>query len=367
MKFTCDRILLADALTNVSKAVSPKSNLPVLEGILLKTKENSLYLCGYNLEMAITTEIEANILEQGELVLNARLFSDMVRKLPSENVLIESDEKYIILIKGDMTEFNIVGSNAQEYPDIPNTDGELVAEIDSETFKSMIEQTIFSVAITEQKPVHQGILFEIEAGNLKMVAVDGFRLALRQEKIGDYPEKTFIVPGKTLNEISKLVKDDEQKVSLTLSQKNITFDCYGYQIISRLLEGDFLDYKNVVNISSNTEITVEKQEFYNSVERASLIINDRIKSPIVLDFSEDKLKVSSTTSVGRVYDEFECKIEGDETKIGFNNKYLLDALKACHEDEIKLLLNGNLSPMRIVPMEGDEFLFLILPVRLKDE
>lgn len=367
MKFTCERSLLSDAVLNVSKAVSAKSTLPILEGILLKAKENSLYLCGYNLEMAITTEIEATVLEQGELVLNARLFSDMVRKMPSDTILLETDDRLMTLIKGDNTEFNILGISSSEYPDIPTADGESVARIDGETFKSMIEQTLFSVAITEQKPVHTGVLFEIDNQNLRLVAVDGFRLALRQEKIGDFPEKTFIVPGKTLSEISKLIKDNEQFLEITLSNKNITFDCNGYQIISRLLEGDFLDYKNVIQISSTSEVIVEKREFFDSVERASLIINDRIKSPIVLDIADNAIKVSSTTSIGRVNDEINCEISGDDVRIGFNNKYLLDALRAAQDEKIKVLLNGSLSPMRITPLEGDDYLFLILPVRLKDE
>lgn len=369
MKITCDRLMLCDALANVSRAVSSKAALPALEGILLKAHGGNLSLSGYDLELGITTSLPASIEEEGELILNARLFSDMARKISGETLSLSSDEKLLTVVRSGAAEFTILGMPASDFPELPSVDSDLSFTLSGAAMKSMIEQTLFAVAVTDTKPAHTGSLFEMdeEAGVITVVSVDGFRLAMRKEKAEVTQNASFIVPGKTLSEITKLLKDDDKFVSISLSKKHIVFSIAGYTVISRLLDGDFLDYKNAIPKTNSSTVTVSVREMVESIERVSLLITDRLKSPVRCDFAENEVKLSSATTIGKATDSFPCETEGNSVEIGFNNKYLLDALKACQSDQVRLQLSGPLAPMKIVPMDGDSFLFLVLPVRLKNE
>lgn len=368
MKIIFDRQYLSELLLNVSKSVSSKTTIPSLEGILIKAYNNKVNFYGYNLELLISTFTEdCEILNEGEIVINARILTDMVKKINSEKISISVNKDNNCTIKGDITEFNIIGFNSSDYPEMPLFDGEIVTEINGSTLKNMIEETIFSVSTNEQKPIHTGILFDISNKKIQLVAVDGFRLALRKENITSDANINFVVPSKTLSEISRLIKEDEEKIYILKNDKNIIFKIYNYTVISRLLEGDFLDYKSIIESQNKTTVTCDRRELFEMIDRTSLIINDRIKSPVISNFIDNKIKTSCETSIGNIYDEIDCEIVGDNIKIGYNNKYLIDALRVCKDEKINILFNGSLSPIKITPINDDSYLFLILPVRLKDE
>ena len=373
MKIQCQKSQLVEAVSNVQRAVSSKSTLAALEGILLKTTTNGdLKLCGYDLELGITTVIEAQVDEPGEVVLSARLFGDIVRRLPDETVTILVDEKMITQITCGPSEFSIVGIPSSEYPELPSVEGASSIDLTSPILKSMIRQTLFAVADTDAKPVHTGTLFNIENGIIRLVSVDGYRLAMRTEMINlkfeEEDEIRFVVPGKTLSEVIKLLPDQDENVEILVGRRHIIFKIEKYSVISRLLEGEFLDYKAAIPAQFTTEVTVNTRNLINSVERVSLLITDRLKSPVRCIFSEDgEIKISCVTSIGKANDELSAQITGPEVEIGFNNRYLLDALRNADTDEVKVQLTGPVSPMKIVPTQGDSFLFLVLPVRLKQE
>ncbi len=366
MNLTCTKQQLVEAVSNVQRAVSSKSSVPALEGILLKAREGEIFLCGYDLELGITTTIEASVEETGAVILNARLFSDIVRRLPADTVQLTTDEKDVTTIHSGNSEFSIAGIPAAEYPELPVVTDESSIALSHTMMKGMIRQTIFAVAESDAKPIHTGTLFEIGEGVVRLVSVDGYRLAIREEKAADAVEAmNFVVPGKSLGEVLKLLSDDEEsKVSLQVGRRHILFNIGRYTLISRLLEGEFLDYRAAIPASASMEVICKTRDFIESVERVSLLITDRMKSPIRCVFDTDEISLSCSTAIGRASDQFTARVSGDPVEIGFNNRFLLDALRNTEGDEVRIQLNGPLSPMKILPREGDAFLFLVLPVRL---
>ncbi len=367
MKIICQKDLLVEAVSNVSRAVSSKSPVPALEGILIKAADGQITLVGYDLEIGIVTKIDADVKEAGDIVLTARLLLDIIRRIPSDTISISCDEKQLCVIKGGVSEFTILGIPASDYPELPAVDENSSLVLKQGVLKSMIDQTLFAIATTDSKPVHTGSLFDIKKENITLVSVDGYRLALRKEPFIADQETSFIVPGKTLAEVSKLLKEEENEVCMVVSHKHIIFRIDGYNVISRLLEGDFLDYNAAIPKTEKTTVEVSTRQLIEGIERTSLLISDRLRSPLKLNMVDDKIKISCNTTMGKAYDEVDCKLSGDGTNMGFNNKYLLDALKASDCDMVKLLINGPVSPMRVVPLEGESFLFLVLPVRVKNE
>ena len=368
MKISCKNSTLVESLSNVQRAVSAKSNMPVLEGILITTNENTIQLCGYNMELGIKTTVEAKIEEPGAIIVNARLLTDITRKLPQDTVVMEVDKNLTVKITSGESEFSLIGVEPSEFPELPKVDNPNTIKIQASVLKSMIKQTIFAVAETDSKPIHTGTLFDIRDKKIKLVSVDGYRLAVRSEQIKEDFELRFVVPGKTLNEILKLLPDDEEKtVESLVGMRHITFIIEKYCVISRLLEGEFLDYQSTIPELSSTKIISGTRDLIDSVERVSLMITDRLKSPVRCVMSDNRLRLSCNTSIGKAVDEINVLGIGDSIEIGFNNKYMIDALKNTNTDEVEIQMNGPLSPIKIVPKDGDCFLFLVLPVRLKSE
>jgi len=366
MKFSCSRQELSDALGSVTRAVAPKSTHPAMEGVLMRTTERGLFLCCYNMEMGISTEIEARVSEDGDVVLNARLFADMVRRFSSETVEITSDDKCMTSVRGGAAEFSIIGIPAEEFPPLPEADGREVIPVKEETLRSMIDQTLYAVAVNDFKPVHTGSKFIFEDGTLSLVSVDGFRLAIRKEPVSYTGELSFIVPGKTLAEVSRLCDGDDD-AQLCVSQRQIVFRVGDYSIISRLLEGDFIDFRSSIPQTAGTVVTVSVRDTLSSVERTSLLISDRLKSPIRFSVGDGEIRISCATALGKVNDTVACESKGAPVEMGFNNRYLMEALRATDCDKVRMEITGPLSPVKIVPLEGDSFLFLVLPVRMKTD
>lgn len=367
MKISCLRTDLAEAVSNVSRAVSTKATIPALEGVLIKAYDGKLNISGYNLEIGITTDIEATIQNEGEIVVSAKLFLDIVRKLPEEIVFIETDDRMITYITCGQVDYQIVGMSSVEYPDLPSfeqTDGITVNE---KILRDMIRQTVYAVSENTAKPIYTGSLFEIENGIFKIVAVDGYRMAIRSENVDSESNTSFVVPGKTQQEVLKLLNEDEENVEIIIGMRHITFRVKNYRVISRLIEGTFLDYKTTIPKEEKTEVVINTRKIINSVERMSLLNNDRIQSPVRCKFSDDEINLSCASAVGRANDVISVPVIGESVEIGFNNRYLLDALKNSDTDEIKLVLNGALAPMIVKPVKGDCFLSIVVPMRLANE
>lgn len=365
MQFRCNTKKLAEALSITGRAVSSKTSMPALEGILIRTGDQQITLQAYDMELGISTSIDAECPNEGEIVLNAKIFTDMVRKLPGDSVEVKSDEKLLTIVNSGPAEFTILGIPALEFPELPSLTGGTSIQLPENLLFSMIRQTIFAISTDENNPIHTGILFELHDKILRLVAVDGFRLAIRTEPVTDKENLSFVVPGKTLTEIYKLLhSENDQPLTITLGEKHLLFEINGYTFISRLLEGQFLDYKSVLSGNQTAEARVNARALSNSIDRASLLITDRLKSPVRCIFEPERIRIKCSSSIGKVYDEISAAFEGEPCEMGFNNRYLLDALKAADCDEIRIQVGGPLAPMKILPPDGDAFIFLVLPVRL---
>ncbi len=367
MKFFCDRSILNEAVSNVQKAVSSKSTIPALEGILIQTNENSITLSAYDLELGITTTIPATIITSGNIVVNAKLFSEIIRRMPDPTITTETDEKFTVYLTSGSVDYKIMGINAAEFPELPVVKNGDEISISSNQLKNMIRQTIYAIADTEITPAHKGSLFEINNKEIKVISVDGRRLAIRKEPIDSEIEKSFIVPGKSLNEVLKLLKDDEKPIKIVIGERHIIFQIDEYSILTRLIDGEFMNYKAALPKSFSTELKVNTRKFIDTVDRMSLLLTEKIKSPIRCKVEGNLIKTSCLTALGQAYDEFEVESCGDDVEIGLNNKFILDALRNAESDEVKIQLNGPFSPVTILPISGDSFIFLVLPVRLKNE
>jgi len=368
MKFTCDKLLLLAAIITASRAAATKSPVPLLEGLLIVAKDDNVRISGYDLKIGIVTTVSAEVDQSGGIVLNARLFGEIIRKMPGHDITITVSSGYVAMISCELSEFEILGSPSSDYPELPIVEGQDSIEISESLLKKMISQTNFAVSDNESRPIHTGALFEVVGNQLTIVAVDGFRLALRRETIegGEDQAYSFVVPGTALSEVEKIVDDGEGIVTITLGSKHIVFSVGDTLLISRRLEGEFLNYKNSIPQSGKYRLRIEKSELIEAAERVSLIINDKMKSPVKCVFGDGIVSLYSASALGKASDE--CVIDGDceELEIGFNDKYLIEALKAAPADEVIVELNTGVTPCVISPADGsDNFLYMILPVRLK--
>ncbi|MDR2654919.1 MAG: DNA polymerase III subunit beta [Oscillospiraceae bacterium] len=378
MRINCDRLSLTEAVTNVMKAVSGKTSAvnPVLEGILLSADNGAVKLTAYDLKLGISTSTEAEVEEAGTVVVPANYFYSIIRKMPEDRIIISSDIKDRITLESGLSIFNILGLPAGDFPELPQVETGSAFAADRTLIKDMIDMTHYAIAQNDEtRPVQTGALFEAKDGVLYVVAVDGFRLALRREKLeSGQDEFKFIVPGKTLSELSRLIEytgkqdsAENARLEIKFSTKHAVFALDEYTVFTRLLEGEFLDYSHTIPAGAQTVVTADTQGLSDSIDRVSTLITERLKSPLRCLFENNSLKISCVTANGRSYDEVNCAIDGSIVDIGFNSRFLLDALKASGEKEIRLEINGPLSPMKVLPKAGDKFVFLVLPMRLKNE
>lgn len=368
MKFECEKSLLASAIEGVSRAITNRSAIPVLEGIYLKAEGFNLTLTGYDMEMGITTTIECNVLVPGETVLEAKLLLSMVSRMPAGDVRIELTDEGQAIISGGVAEFEIPALNASDYPSLPVTGADNTMTIPTSMMRELIEKTIYAVSQDDKKPAHTGELFVIEPGSLTIVALDGYRLAIIQRDVECTRDIRIIIPAKTLQELLKIMGGPDDSVKIDANRRYVVFTTNGYTIMSRLIEGDFLNYESVIPKDKRTRVTVDCKTFINTIERASLIITERLKNPLRITFGEDKVTVRCQTPLGKVVDEFApVEMTGDPVEIGFNNRYLLDAMRYSKCERMVLEINGPLSPVKILPEDGKDFIYLVLPVRFKNE
>lgn len=367
MKIICQTNSFTNTCLNIQRSIPSKAVLPHLECILIETVEDSsVKLTGFDLDIAVIKTVDVRVEEKGAVVLNAKTFCDILKFLPGDTVTITCNEKNICTITSGESEYTLISLNPAEYPELPSVTDERPFDINSAVLRDMIKKTVFAVSPDDGKTVHRGVKFELSAGEIKLVALDGFRLAIRTEffNYNDDP-LSFVVPAKTLYEIIKLIENDDDTVSIKKGKRHIMFVINGYCLISKLLEGEFLDYRTALPKAKNATVRVNTKRFIDIIERASPIITEKVKSPIKFIFEDDELKLSTFTALGSFNDKIFVSVDGERTEIGFNNRYLLDALRSCDTDEVLIELNGSYSPAVIIPPEGNNFLYLILPVKIK--
>ncbi len=366
MKLICEQGVLSAAVSNVQRAVCTKTTMPALEGILIRAENGKIKLCGYDLEIGITTEINADIESEGAVVVNAKLFVEIVRRLPHGNVTIETDDKYITYITMGEINYQIVGMYPGEFPELPGFDEIDNITIQGSLLKNMIRQTIFATSDDMSKMVYTGALFEFENNVFSIVAIDGIKMALRKETV-DYGENSrFIVPKKALNEILKLGSDNEdEQIQIITGQRHAVFKINEYSVFTRLIEGSFIDYKSTIPQNITAETCVVARDLISSVERMSLLTSEKIQSPIRLQFKRDEIRLSCSTTIGKANDVIKAPLKGEEIEIGFGNRHLLEALKNTDSDIIKIQIQNASTAMIITPAEGDSYLFLVVPMLLQ--
>lgn len=372
MKFSCSKSLLSETISNVSLAVGSKASMPIIEGILISTQNNSLTLTCYNLELGISKTIDAHTIESGNVVLNASLLANIINKMPDGIIVCQVENNLLTKIMCNDIEFTIPGLDGGSFPELPLVQNDRAIDIEYKLLTNMLEQTIFASSVSEQTPINTGCLIELNNNILTIVAVDGFRLALRKEPVPIKEEIKIIVPTKTLSDLLKLINKlpsdaGKENVKILVSKNHVVFDFCGYYIISRLIEGEFIDYNKVIPPNSKTIVNFKTKELIDSINRATIIISDKTKTGIKAVITQNGINILCETILGKINENIPITFAGDEIKIGFNHRYMLDALKACDCEEAKMLFNGATSPIKITPIDDDSFLFLVLPIRLKDD
>ncbi len=367
MKFSCEKYLLQSAIATAARAVSSRSSLPVLEGLLFEAELSVLKLTGYDLKKAIYTSAEATVHEPGAVVLNAKLISDIVRGMPDGIVTITVEDNTADVRCG-RAEYHIPVMKATDFPELPDFEEDNCFSMEQGLLKQMISETIFAVSDSESRPVYMGTLFKLENGELTMVAVDGYRLALRREKVEGADIDSFIVPGSALADVERICQDTEEKITISISSKHVFFEVGDTSLISRRLEGEFLNYKSAIPEKFRYEVVTERAELLRTVGRVALIVDDKTRIPIRLTFADGCIDVRCATVLGSGVDTCICEGNGGGIEIGFNHKYISDALKAAPADQIRICLNSGSSPCVIRPAdETEDFTYLVLPVRLRTE
>ena len=367
IKFSCEKVLLQSAISVASRAVAAKSSIPALEGLLLHVGE-ALTVSGYNMQTGIRTTVPAEVSGQGDIVLNARLFGDIIRRMSDDVVVFTADDKLTVHVSCGDADFDITGLSAADYPELPVVEDEYALSIQQKVLREMIDQTAFAVSTNEARPVHTGALFEVTDMGLNVVAVDGFRLAFRREPIeriqgGAF---SFVAPGSALNEVKNICGDTEDLATVILGKRHLLFEIGATELICRRLEGEFLDYRRAIPRNNPITVIAETKDLTRSIDRVSVVISDKLKSPVRCRFEHDKIYLSAKTGNGEAKDVCPVAGDGEGLEIGFNNRYLMEALRYAPADTVRIELNTGVTPAIIVPTEGEEnFLYMVLPVRLK--
>ena len=371
MKIICYKDKILKAINSVVKAVASKTTMPILEGILIQTNDNEIKLTTYDLEIGIEYVMDCEVKEQGSTVVNARMFSEIIRKLPDSEIYLTLNEKNLLEIECEGSLYKLATMNPEEFPELPKIEVENSIEIEQNTLKNMIRKTIFAVSTEENRPIFTGCLFEIENNKLTLVAVDGFRLALRNIYLNKETNNfSAVIPGKTLNEVNKILLDSFDMIKIGVSKNQALFEMDNCKIVTRILEGEFLNYKSVIPSNWETRIKVNKNNLQDCFERISLISSSSVekekKYPVKVSVEIGKVTISCTNQTGDAKEEIYVSTEGKNIEAGFNPKYFLDSLKAIDEEEVYVELGTNISPCLIKPVDNNNYTYMILPIRLKD-
>ena len=368
MRFTCEKSMLVQGLNIAGRTVAQKSSLSVIEGILCKAGLG-LNLTGYNMETAITYQIDAEVADPGDCILPAKLFGDIIRRLPEGPVTVVVDENYKVSIRAGYASFTISAESAEDYPDLPDVNSGRPIHIPQNKLKELISGTIFAVSENQGRPIHTGVKFEVTGDAITAIAVDGFRLARRtfHPEENTQRELSFVVPAPGLKEVEKILVDADDDASFTLGPKHILYQVGNATLVCRLLEGEFLDWRRVVPTNCPIKLVANVSDLSSSVERVGLIVSEKYKSPVRCIFSNQELQMRTNTTIGAAEDRCTLAGDGQELEIGFNVRYLADVLKVVPSEEVTLELTNGLSPIVLTPVDDKfDFAYMVLPVRIKN-
>ncbi|MDO4287629.1 MAG: DNA polymerase III subunit beta [Eubacterium sp.] len=370
MKFSCSRDQLINALSIAQKGVSNRSTMPILEGIMFQVYNNQLVLTATDLEIGVQTSIPANVDTDGEIILSSNLILEVIRKLSGDEVFFDKEEGNQIKIDCLLSNFKIKGYPTDEFPEFPEIIEEHSFSMEAPVLREMIRGTLFSVAVSENIPVLTGLKMEIDKEMLRLIALDGYRLSLRQGALktpGD-GELSVIIPGKSMNELLKLLSGYNDEVVVKFSKTQIFFEMGETQFTSRLLEGEFINYRNIIPKEQTTRVKVSRRLLLASSERAALLAREGKNNLIKMDYNADQLIITSNAEIGDVFEVIPIENSGEAIRIAFNSKFFIDALKVIEQDDIEICLTTSVGPAVIVPEGGsDAFIYLILPVRIAEE
>ena len=372
MEIICEKEKILKAINSVTKAVASKTTMPILEGILIQTNDKEIKFTTYDLEIGIEYIIESDVKEQGATVVNATMFSEIIRKLPDTEIHITLNENNLLVIECEGSLYKLATMNPDEFPELPKIEIENSIELEQNNLKDMIRKTIFAVSTEENKPIFTGCLFEIKNNKVNVVAVDGFRLAWKskflQTSANDF---SVVIPGRTLNEINKILLDSFDNVKIGISKNQALFEIENCKIVTRLLDGEFLNYASVIPENWETRIRVDKANIQDCFERISLIsassIEKEKKYPVKVSIEIGKVTISCTNQTGDAKEEIFVETEGQSLEAGFNPKYFLDALRAIDDQEVFIDFGTSISPCIIRPVESNgDYIYMVLPIRMKE-
>lgn len=367
MKCICNKDALCSAISHVLKGVSAKATIPALEGICVKMEEGSVTLTGYDLEIGIRTKVPAECTDSFTFVLNARLFSEMSRRMTGDQITLEIDENLNASLSSDETTCRITAMSAEEFPSLPVVESMTKTAVSQQLMRSMIQQSSFAASVKEDKPILTGLLFESGNQEFYVVAMDRFRLALRQEIVPELGSFRFVVPKKALTELIGMMKEDaETPCEFSTNGKHIVFSVNGFELFARLLEGQFHNFRSSIPNEAKTVVTLNTKDVIGCAERCALFINEKHKAPMRCTFGNNSVQISCKTGIGEINDKIPADIQGEGLTIGFSNKYLLEALRSCESDKIRMHMSGNNKVIKITPLEGESFVYLIMPIQLKN-
>ena len=366
MIFSVERQKLLDAVTRLQRVVGAKTSMPVLEGILISAEPGKVTLIAYNLEMGMKRELYAKCDEAGDIVINAKLLSDILIRMNGIQVEISADNRLNCHIKCGEATFDIMGMAAEDFPEMPTVGSGKIVSVEGKLLADMVKGTFFATAQNEgAKPVLTGINVTIEDGIMQFVAIDGYRLAIRKQKVYISDNFDFLISGKAILEAVKLINEETENVEISVGERLISFNINGYDFISRLFEGEFVNYQKTIPQEYTQRVVVNTRELIDTVERVSLLISESFSTPVRCYFNELNVVFTCATSMGRATETFNTKVEGESFEIGLNSRYLLEALKAAETEQVQILFNGPNNGVLIEPLEGNEFKYMIMPMRLK--
>lgn len=367
MKIICTKSNLIESVNIVLKAVSSKTTMPILECIVIDARDNDkIKLITNDMELGIETIVNGQIVEKGIVAINAKFFSEIIRKLPDDVITIETDYDYKTTITCGKSKFNIVGKSGEEFPFLPEIEKVKSISISHFALREIIRQTVFSIAYDENNKMMTGELFEIMDNKLKVVSLDGHRISIRNIELNNnYDSMKVVVPGKTLVELSKVISDNAEKnVEIFFTDKHILFEFDDTIVVSRLIEGEYFKIEQMLSNDYESKITVNKQDFSSCIERASLLIRDSDKKPLIININGDNMELKVSSSVGSMNEEITVVKEGVDIVIGFNPKFLLDALKIIDDEYIDMYLINSRGPCYIKDKD-ESYIYLVLPVNIQ--
>ena len=371
MKVICEKEKILKGISSVINGVASKTTMPILEGILIQTNDNELKLTSYDLEIGIEYILEANVEEQGNTVVNATMFSEIIKRLPSTEIKFSLNENNLLEIECEGSLYKLATMNPDEFPELPKINVDNSIEIEQTTLKNMIRKTIFAVSTEENRPIFTGCLFEVTDNKLNVVAVDGYRLAIKSNVLNEAASNfSSVIPGKTLNEVNKIISDSFDTVKIGISRNQALFEMENCKIVTRLLDGEFLKYSNTIPQNWETRVKVNKLNIQNCFERILLIsassIEKEKKYPVKINIEVGKVTISCANQTGDAKEEIFVDTEGKELEIGFNPRFFLDALKAIDDEDVYIEFGTNRSPCIIKPIEDGDYIYMILPIKMKE-